>query len=181
MKIERPKQEVPADLMNRLMALVRGQFCGNMTGKEWGKHSHFVRRNVILWPARFVTGKGFTVPGNVYEQILRNIFSEIKANMTNAPIRYWPGYLMKCVQDHWRHHWEEYYEESKAARSSADMALVALGRLPARPDATVETLAGVHHVLTQNAKRKSKHVPKEPRKMPSRLLKEYQTGEPERF
>jgi hypothetical protein len=150
---DRPKQEVPADLVNRLMAIVRGQFCGQMTGKEWGQHSHFVRRNVILWPARFICNKkGFTLPGPRYEQIMRQIFFEIKANMTGAPIRYWPGYLMKCVQDHWNHHWEEYYNEAKAARNVAETTLIALGRLPTRTDPTVETLAGVHKVLTAKAK-----------------------------
>jgi hypothetical protein len=159
----RPKQEVSADLVDRLMAIVRGQFCGQMTGKEWGQHSHFVRRNVILWPARFICNKkGFTLPGVRYEQIMRQIFSEIKANMTNAPIRYWPGYLMKCVQDHWRHHWEEYYNEAKAARNVAESTLIALGRLPIRSDSTVETLASVHKILTAKTKSRTKPAHTEP-------------------
>lgn len=159
---DRPKQEVPADLVDRLMAIVRGQFCGQMTGKEWGQHSHFVRRNVILWPARFICKKkGFTLPGERYEQIMRQIFSEIKANMTSAPIRYWPGYLMKCVQDHWNHHWEEYYNEAKAARNVAESALIALGRLPVRSDHTVETLATAHKILTSKAKPARKTKPLE--------------------
>lgn len=162
MKPARPKQEVPTDLVDRLMGVVRHQFCGSMDGAEWGKHSHFVRRNVILWPARFMCDKkGFTIPGERYDQIMRAIFAEIKANMTNAPIRYWPGYLMKCVQDHWKHHWEEYYEEAKSARNIAESTLLTLGRLSERSDPTVETLAGVHRVLTAKAKQPRKPAPKE--------------------
>lgn len=159
----RPKQEVSADLVAGLMAIIRHQFCGQMTGEEWGKNSHFVRRNVVLWPARFIfTQKGFTVPGPRYEQIMRGVFAEIKANMTNADILYWPGYLMKCVQDHFKHHWEEYYDEAKAARNIAESTMIALGRLPARQDSTVETLAGVHRVLAAKAKQARKPALKEP-------------------
>ena len=162
MSAGRPKQEVSADLVNGLMAYVRNQFCGSMDGATWGKHSHFVRRNVILWPARFICDKkGFTLTGKRYEQIMRSIFAEIKANMTNAPIRYWPGYLMKCVQDHWKHHWEEYYQEAKSARNIAESTLLTLGRLPARTDSTVETLASAHRVLAAKAKPARNKSPKE--------------------
>jgi hypothetical protein len=150
---DRPKQEVDADLVDSLLAYVRNQFCGSMTGAEWGKHSHFVKRNVILWPAKFITGKGFTLPGPRYAQIMRTVFAEIKAHGSTGSVRYWPGYLMKCVQDHFKHHWEEYYQEAKSARNIAESTLLTLGRLPARTDSTVETLAKAHHVLAAKAKR----------------------------
>lgn len=152
-----PRQIVPAELINELMILVRNQFCANMSGEEWGKSSHFVRRNVIMWPARFICDKkGFTLPGERYEAIMRGIFLEIRQNMTNAPIRYWPGYLMKCVQEHWQHHWEEYYSEAKAADQLAQASLVALKTLPVRSDDTVQTIAAAHQVLAhKSAQRKA--------------------------
>jgi hypothetical protein len=158
----RPKQTVPADLVNQLMILVRTQFCGNMDAKEWGKHSHFVRRNVIMWPARFICDKkGFTIPGERYDQIMRLIFLEIRRNMTNAPIRYWPGYLMRCVQEHWHHHWEDYYTESKASTNLTQSTLIALGRLPDPSDSTIASIAAAHSVLSSKAKRKAIAAPKQ--------------------
>lgn len=154
---DRPKQDVPADIVNRLLATVRSQFCGDMIGEEWGKHSHFVRRNVIMWPAHFVcNAKGFTIPADRYEKIMRTIFNGIKVHGKTEAVKYWPGYLMKCVQDHWRHHWEEYYEESKASGNLAQAALVALGRLPNRQDGVVQSIAMAHGILATKAKTKRK-------------------------
>lgn len=153
----RPKQELPADLVARLMALIRNQFCGDLRGDEWGKNSHFVKRNVVLWPAHFVCNvKGFTISAERYEAIMRDIFMCIKYHGDTGAVRYWPGYLMKCVQDHWKHHWEEYYNESKAARNITETALAGLGRLPVRSDSTVETLASVHSVLANKSKRRKR-------------------------
>lgn len=163
-KPERPKQEVPADLVNRLMGVVRAQFCGDLDGAEWGKHSHFVRRNVIMWPAHFMcNAKGFTLPAARYEAIMRSIFAEIKRHGQTGEIRYWPGYLMKCVQDHWKHHWEEYYEEAKASQNLASATLIALGKLPEKSDRTVESIAQAHKILTAKTPRKKVFKLVEPR------------------
>lgn len=148
----RPKQIVPEELIGSLMSLVRGQFCGDMTAKEWAQHSHFVRRNVVLWPAHFVFNvKGFTLPGQRYEQILRGIFSEIKQMGHTDVVKFWPGYLMKCVQEHFEHHWEEYYAEAKSVRNMAMHTLATLGSKPAE-DKTVEALALAHRALTRKVK-----------------------------
>jgi hypothetical protein len=47
-------------------------------------HSHFIRRNVILWPARFMMGKGFTVPAARYEQIMRDVERQAQAAIDRA-------------------------------------------------------------------------------------------------
>jgi hypothetical protein len=150
----RPKQETPEELVNRLLGTVRGQFCGDLADKEWFQMSGFVRRNVILWSAAFVTGKGFTMPPQRFESVLQGVFTEIKQHGQTGQIRYWPGYLMKCVQDHWRHHWEDYYKEAKAVRNIAEAALVNAGKA-APTDKTVDTLAAAYRVLA-GTKRKSK-------------------------
>ena len=160
--MDRPRQQVPGDLVNRLMLLVRTQFCGDMSGAEWGKHSHFVRRNVIMWPARFICDKhNFSLSGERYESIMRGVFMDIKRNMTGAPVRYWPGYLMHCVQEHWVHHWEEYYQEAKAAANLTQAGLLALQRLPAGSDNAIETIAAAQRILAHKAKRKGLAAPKQ--------------------
>jgi hypothetical protein len=93
-----------------------------------------------------MVGKGFTLPAERYQAIMVEILQEIKEHGSTAQVRYWPGYLMKCVQDHWRHHWEEYYEESKSVRNIVTAALLAGKATP--QDKTIDTLASVHRVLT---------------------------------
>ena len=143
---DRPYQDTPEDLVARLLSTVRGQFCGDMTPGEWGMHSHFIKRNVILWPARFMIGKGFTVPAARYESIMRSIFQTIIQHGDTGVVKFWPGYLMMCVQQHWRHHWEEYYAEAKSARTL--VATLLAGCKPIEhEDRTVEALAMAHKVL----------------------------------
>jgi hypothetical protein len=156
-QIPRPRQEADADLVGRLLGIVRGQFCGELTTAQWCKLVPFIRKNVILWSAQFVQGKGFTLPPARFEAILQGVFLGIKRHGQTGEIRYWPGYLMKCVQDHWKHHWEEYYVEAKSVRSIAEMALVNSGRVT-QVDCTVEALAKAHQALGGSRRKKSRTV-----------------------
>ena len=151
---ERPRQDVPGEVIGRLLGLVRGQFCGELTDKEWFQHRRFVQAKVLLWPAGFMVGKGFTLPVARYETIMRGIFAEIKQHGQTGAVRYWPGYLMKCVQDHWRHHWEEYYQEAKSARSLAESMLVACQGKAAPEDRGVEVLAAAQRVLSGSRRKR---------------------------
>ena len=143
----RPSQDTPEALVSRLLATIRGQFCGDMSPGEWAMHSHFVRRNVVLWPARFMFGKGFTIPASRYEQIMRDIFQTIIQQGQTGAVKFWPGYLMHCVQQHWHHHWEDYYQEAKSARNLV-ATLIAGCKPVEHEDRTVEALAMAHRVLT---------------------------------
>lgn len=109
-------------------------------------HSHFIKRNVILWPARFMMGKGFTLPAARYESIMRSIFQTIIQHGDTGVVKFWPGYLMMCIQQHWRHHWEDYYAEAKSARNLV-ASLIAGCKPIEHEDRTVEALAMAHKVL----------------------------------
>lgn len=153
----RPRATASAELLERLLGLVRGQFCSDLTDKEWFQHRRFIQAKVLLWPAAFMRGKGFILPERRYEEIMRGIFQEIKRHGQTGAIRYWPGYLMKCVQDHWRHHWEEYYQEAKSVRALAEQALMA-GRVAPQSDRSVEALAAAQKVLAATVRRKKATV-----------------------
>lgn len=152
-------QDTPEALVHRLLQFVRGQFCGDMTPGEWAMHSHFVRRNVILWPAWFICNKrGFTLPADRYESIMRSIFQTIIRNGDTSVVKFWPGYLMKCVQEHWHHHWEEYYQEAKSTRNQVANLLAGCKPIPAE-DRTIETLALAHQVLTSKKRQAARPSP----------------------
>ena len=149
------KQATPAELVNSVMATTRHLFCPQMDDKTWMKTCyHFVRERCVLWAANFIVSKNFTLPANRLQAILVEIVKEAKFNATGR-IAYVPGYLAKCVQSHFRIHWEEYYQESKSLVAQADAALLRLGKLPDAPDRTVENLAAVAAVL-KGAKKKAK-------------------------
>lgn len=153
-----PRQDTPEDLVARLLYTIRGQFCSDLDPKAWHQSTSFIRRNVILWPARFMKSKGFTLPPARYEAIMREIFGEIKRHGRPDLVKFWPGYLMKCVQDHWHHHWEDYYAEAKAVRGLAERALLACQAAVPAEDRTVESLAMAHRVLTKRHKAKKRPV-----------------------
>jgi hypothetical protein len=148
-----PKQVVPDELVAKLMSLIRGQFCGDMSPKDWAQMYGWIKINVVLWPARFITKKEFTITGPKYEAIMLEIFDGIKRKGTQDVVRRWPGYLMKCVQSHFQVNWETYYRESKGVSNLALHAIANLGKV-APQDRTVEALAMAHRVLSSRPKKK---------------------------
>jgi hypothetical protein len=62
----------------RLLGCIRGQFCGDLDDKKWFSLRTWFRAYVILWPAKFMKGKGFILPPKRYEEIMRSIFDDVK-------------------------------------------------------------------------------------------------------
>ncbi len=143
------------------MCRIRHQFCAALDDKTWYQdHYHFIRKNVVMWPAREIcANRGFTLPAERYEKIMVMILDEVEQNGHVDNVNYWPAYLMKCIQTHWRHHWEEYYAEAKAVRNLTERSLVALGSLGTREDQTVEAVAMAHRVLSAAHKTRKKPAP----------------------
>lgn len=154
MNPDRPKQEVGVELVDDLMRVIRSQFCPDMDAKEWFKdHFHFIRKNVVMWPARFICGKGFTLPPERFKAILLGILNEVKAHGNTAAVKYWQFYLTTCVQRHFKLHWEEYYGEAKATRALAANALMGLGRLRVERGADVVCALALAHRVASPGRR----------------------------
>jgi hypothetical protein len=160
MKPERPKQETPADLVTDLMQAVRSGFYHDQPDK-WFADQHFIKRNVVLWPAAWLNKKAVSLPPARYKAILMGIFLGIKQHGNTGAVKYWPGYLMKCVQDHFKIHGEDYYEEGKSIRAQVERAQMAFSRAQVAPRAPdqVEAMAMSLKILTAS-KRKQKLAPK---------------------
>jgi hypothetical protein len=148
-------------MVARLLAHIRGQFCGDMDDKKWFSMQDWFRVHVVMWPARQMKKKDFTLPARRYEEILREIFMGIKKHGNTAVVRDWPGYLLKCVQDHWAHNWEDYYREAKSTRNLAESALLACGKVPKAEDRTVETLAQAQALIARKTRPKRQRQPKQ--------------------
>jgi hypothetical protein len=153
---ERPKQDLPADIIGDLMTAVRnGFYPGN---DAWFADQSFIRRRVVTWPAGWLNKRGVTLKPERYKEILLGIFTEIKRHGQTGTVKYWPGYLVHCVQEHFKYHGEEIYNEAKALRNKVEAALLAGKRATdcRQGNDPVAALALVHQTLTAAHKRKQK-------------------------
>jgi hypothetical protein len=124
----RPRQDVAREIVADLLGAIRGSFYGDLPPKRWFEDMDFLSRKVVLWPAGWLSGKGVSLPASRYKQILLDIVRTAKLNGDTSAVKYWPAYLAKCVQSHFRIHGEEYYEEGKSARSILDGVLLRAGQ-----------------------------------------------------
>jgi hypothetical protein len=147
---DRPKQELPEQIVAELLANIRHQFCGEMTDKAWGQSRRMFMR-VVTFPAAQLNAQGVSLPPERYKAILLDILQDIKRHVA-AAVSYWPGYLLSCLQKHWAMHGDEYYDEAKGIRTAVERAKLAYSGAQITPDPvddTTEKLAAVHRVLSQ--------------------------------
>lgn len=159
---ERPKQACPAELVHSLLGVIRRQFCAQLTDKQWYENQRFFKR-VILYPAKYLNERGVTLPPDRYQAILQDVFQEIKRHGQTAVVGFWPGYLLKCVQEHFAHHGEDYYSEGKSLRSMTERALMGFGRAREAAQAAdpVAPMAQAYAILSR-PKRRQKPSGKQP-------------------
>lgn len=157
MSVTRPKQQAPREIIDELIDLIRRQFCADLPKEEWWKMKRFMRR-VVTWPAGWMTGKGMAVPPKRYREILLGVFNTIKIHGNTDNVRYWPAYLLHSVQEHFKHHGEEYLDEAKAIEAKAHLALMGLRRAPDSEvaDRRIEALSSVHNALKPRRQAKKK-------------------------
>lgn len=150
----RDKQAVPAEIVADLLQAIRGQFYGDLPPERFPQDRRFLTR-VVTWPAARLTRQGVTLPPSRYKQIFLAILDGIKTHGATGEIRYWPGYLLRCVQEHWRHHGDDYYEEGKTARSLVEKALRSVTVSEAPRTDPIEALSQVAAVLRSGAPKKA--------------------------
>ena len=156
---DRPRQSVPSEIVSDLLAVIRHQFypdasLGGDAAKQWFQDQAFIRTSVVLWPAAWLNKRGVTLKPERYKQLLLDIFNDIKRHGATGAIRYWPGYLVKCVQEHFRHHEDEIYDEAKQLRTQLERALGTAGAAVNRQPDAVTALAEAHRVLANTAKKR---------------------------
>lgn len=154
-KTFRPKQQVPAEIITDLLQAARS-FYGDCPDK-WHADQHFIKRNVVTWPARWLNSRGVTLPPERYKEIVLEVFQGIKQHGKTEAIKYWPGYLMKCVQDHFRVHGEEYYNEGKAIRNKVEAVMLVTGKAAPAVADPIAAMAEVNRALgsKKTAKKRS--------------------------
>ena len=157
--VERGRQEAPEDLVADVMGVIRGQFYGDLPGRAWFQQQHFIRERFVLWPARWLDQRGVTLKPERYRAILLEILTTIKQHGNTAGVKYWPRYLVHCVQQHFAIHCEEYYSEGKSLRSALDRVMATAARAQTSTPDPVRVMAEAGRLLAAG-KRRKKVVPR---------------------
>ena len=130
----RPKQQLPAEIVQDILSAIRNQFYPDATPKQWAQDSVFIRREFVLYFASWLDKKGVTLKPGRFKQILLERLNEIKAHGATDKIKYFPGYLKHVLQTHLRHHGDDYYQEGKNLRALTESALATL------PEPTIDPI-----------------------------------------
>jgi hypothetical protein len=151
------RQATPAELVTQLLNVVRSQFYGDLPPKRFFQDRNLLLRNVILYPAHWLDERGVTLPSHRYQGIVLDVLQTIKRHGDTRGVQYLPGYLAHCLQTHFKHHGEEYYEEAKALRSLTGDVINALAKLPCRAESDlIPTLAALRADLAPRKRRRTK-------------------------
>jgi hypothetical protein len=138
-------------LISDLLQVIRQQFYPD-DPKQFFQDRRFLLR-VVTWPATWCKSRGVFLPEKRYRSIFLDILRGIQNHGSTGAVKYWPGYLLHCVQQHFDHHGEEIYAEAKAVRTCIER--VFLGIEKAKPerqasngsDQAVATMAAVNRAL----------------------------------
>jgi hypothetical protein len=137
--VKTASQITSQELTDDLLDFIRRKFYeGDAVG--FNKDKRRLLQWVVLWPATYIEERGVTLPPVRYKKLFIGIMMLALQQGNTGQIIYRPAWLGKCVQSHFKIHWDEIYQEAKSARSLAEHTLTIAGRLPVakKPDPIAE-------------------------------------------
>lgn len=144
------KQQLPEEIVTRFLASMRKQFFSGNDRLFYQEKSLLMM--AISYPARWLDDRAVAINSARYTEVLTVIIRTINAHGNLKNVRSPGRYLLHAVQEHMRHHGEDYYEVGKATRNAIEDAVHGLkSRVKGADkaaDSTVATLAETHRVLS---------------------------------
>ena len=67
-------------MVAELLEMIRTQFYGDANGHTWGRDQHYIRREVVLWPASWLSKRGVALPLAKYRSLLVEKLVDVKRN-----------------------------------------------------------------------------------------------------
>jgi hypothetical protein len=142
-------EQTKVDLEQLLAEIRRGFYAGDTVGKYFKDEPMLGK--AITWPATWLRARGLTWTGDRYFSALRGLLAEIGKHGATGEIKYFPGYLLKCFQDHFAHNGDAYCDEGRQLRNGINVAMSAIqfsGQSGRREDTqTIDVLAAAHALL----------------------------------
>jgi hypothetical protein len=148
------KPEV-ARFVEEMLRLIRREFFAKHTDKRF-----FQERTTLIeaitWPARCMNILGARLPASGYRRILGTVIDAIKRHGNRAKIQRFSVYFLHSVEEHMKHHGDEYYYASKAARPIGAIlpAVMRNVRPGPAPDRTTEIMSQMNQILRSSGGRR---------------------------
>ena len=110
----------------------------------------------LTWPGNWLEQRGLPITAQGYEHLLSQRLKAIAQHgKPERYQRYFPGYLLKCLQDWFAHHGDELYEELKHVRNHLHSIEALLQRCTSqRAEDIVTPMAKAHAILMSQRQRK---------------------------
>jgi hypothetical protein len=157
----RQPQTTSEELTGELLGFIQRKFYeGNAVA--FNKDKKRLLAWVVLWPAEYLNEHGVTLPPDRFSQLVMDVLMLALQQGNTGSIYYRPAWLRKCVQSHFKIHWDEIYAEAKSARSLAEHALATASRLPVSQVADPVTEMALAAKLVKGTGRPAKKGVKRP-------------------
>jgi hypothetical protein len=155
---------LPEEIVARFLRSLRNQF---FKGRDKFFHQEKgLLMQAITYPARWLDDRAVGLSEARYTAIVTEIIRTVNAHGNLSQIRSPGRYLLHAVQEHMRHHGEDYYETAKATRNAIEDALAGIKQRGVRRadksvDSTVPVLAETHRVLSaaKGGRKKAQKAP----------------------
>ena len=108
----------------------------------------------LTWPAKWLDQRGLPITPQSYQQLITQRLQDIQTHgVAQHQFRYFPRYLLKCIQDWFAHHGDELYEQLKHVRNqlcTIETLLQQSADSDAEPQhALITRMADAHQILKQ--------------------------------
>ena len=108
----------------------------------------------LTWPATWLDARGLTCSPQRYQRLIEDRLHAIAAHGNpSAYGAYFPTYLLKCLQDFFDRHGDEFYSELKHIRNALDQ-LLASARFAERVQrhaSQLDVLVSTHRLLARRS------------------------------
>lgn len=113
-----------AEVIESALTEVRRLFYADM--QKFAQDREFLVR-VLTVPAKWLHERGASMPASWHARILGLILADAKAHQA-GPARFFPGWLLKVVQEHMQHQGDRYYQAAKGTRHLAGKVVRGVSR-----------------------------------------------------
>ena len=143
------KQKLPTQ---PLLDQIKAQFYDHKQPEKRFYQDRRMLLYALTWPAKWLDQRGLPITPQSYQELIKRRLEDIQ-NHGEKQFRYFPRYLLKCIQDWFAHHGDELYEELKHVRNQLCTIEELLQQHPhaqTEPQHThVTRLADAHQIIKQ--------------------------------
>jgi hypothetical protein len=147
------------EFIKEQLAIIRRAFFAKLSEKRF-----FQERNLLLqaisFPAAHLKERyGVDTPLSLSRTILATVIDTIRTKGNCRGIERVSVYFLHCVQEHLKHHGEEYYNQAKAARTAEDFLPAVMRNVQVGVDpVTTRSLPELHRILKSRGGRKKQRA-----------------------